>query len=438
MEFNTSVIVLVLLVDLLLLGIILSESKVKASNYRLIMFLGICIGIMLSVGVFLWLYFINIEVSFDEKYYLELFKTLVPVISVIITSVSLVITATNFKKTSDKAIDVSDSNQIMDMIKLNNEIYKGLSNQYPNIFHEIQKELISQFDGDKLWTIRGIEFIDKYLFSDETKNNRLSIINELEKFEFKKNSIFYHQNKKLISYLNKESNNGKRQLWLLLNYEVEKRTGKGIKLNGKVSNLKLNYSYVDKILIKNAILKPVYENVYQDGFYTRPVSYDEAYLICNEVYEKKFEILGNFFRSTHRIIKKINESFNDDMESKKNYLGLLRAQLPESAIALIFYNATYTKKGLGLARQLLYTDFFGDISDFMTTDMLHIDDSQHISPDKIIFYNTDYKIMSNLYTHRVEYYSKNEITIEKTREIIKAEFTVNEAENYRKSLNRVA
>ncbi|EGO5243408.1 hypothetical protein HP934_002641, partial [Enterococcus faecalis] len=204
-----------------------------------------------------------------------------------------------------------------------------------------------------------------------------------------------------------------------------------------LKSLNWSYSYIEKILIKRDILEELLTKMNEEKFYTQPISYREAFEIIDEIYDKNFEILGNFFRSTHRIIKKINESFRDDIGAKKNYLGLLRAQLPESAIASIYYNATYTRKGLGLARQLIYIDFFGDEFDFMSVDNSHFNDSQHVSSDKIIFYDTDYKLMHNLYTYKVEaYLDKKSITMENVKRLIEDMFEKHKADSYRKSLNK--
>lgn len=435
---NTTVIVLVLFVNLVVLVKIMCVKKLGSLSYKLILFLGICIGNMLFASIALALYYFSVNAeNIINDVWLELFKVLVPIISVLITSVSLIITASNFNKSAEKSVDTSDANQIVDMIRFNNKIYDDIVKKNPNLFQELQKEIVETLNSDKFWVLRGMNFVKENLFSEETREYRDVCISRLESLNFKKNTPFDKNNQELLEYLKNGSNNSQKQIWLLLNYESGKQGNKYIELKSNLKSLNWSYSYIEKILIKRNILEELVTKMNEEKFYTQPISYREAFEIIDEIYDKNFEILGNFFRSTHRIIKKINESFRDDIGAKKNYLGLLRAQLPESAIASIYYNATYTRKGLGLARQLIYIDFFGDGFDFMSVDNSHFNDSQHVSSDKIIFYDTDYKLMHNLYTYKVEaYLDKKSITMENVKGLIEDMFEKHKADSYRKSLNK--
>lgn len=438
MEINTGAIVLVLILNIVLLVKILSDIRLETSNYKLTFLLGFCIGNMLFALVMIGLYYLKIEPeSIRNDILLEIFKVIVPTISVLITSISLIITASNFNKSAEKSTDLSDSNQIMDMIKLNNEIYQNVMRSKPAIFEEIKNEIVTNLESDKFWMLRGMNFVKDNLFSEESDVYRKSIIFNLESLEYKKNSNFYRNNEKLIRYLKTGSNNSHKQIWLLLNYESLIKKKYGVALESDMRNLKLTPSYIEQVLIKREIFEDILIRMNEDKFYTRGISYNEAFEIINDVFDNNFEVLGNFFRSTHRIIKKINESFGDNMEIKKNYLGLLRAQLPESAIASIYYNATYTRKGLGLARQLLYMDFFGDELDFISIDKAHLSDSQHISSNKIVFYDTDYRMMSSLYVFEKEaYLNKKGIGLDEVKKIIEETFDIHKSTSLRKSLNR--
>ncbi|WP_259753659.1 putative phage abortive infection protein [Lactococcus lactis] len=80
--------------------------------------------------------------------------------------------------------------------------------------------------------------------------------------------------------------------------------------------------------------------------------------------------MNYFFRHTHRILKLLNEV--DDIRVKKNFMGILRAQYSEQVILSIYLNAVYTKKGIGLAKQLLNSDFFASNDDFKNgNQMIH-------------------------------------------------------------------
>ncbi|WP_285047108.1 putative phage abortive infection protein [Lactococcus petauri] len=85
---------------------------------------------------------------------------------------------------------------------------------------------------------------------------------------------------------------------------------------------------------------------------------------------ESFSDINYFFRHTHRILKLLNEV--DDIRVKKNFMGILRAQYSEQVILSIYLNAVYTKKGIGLAKQLLNSDFFASNDDFKNgNQMIH-------------------------------------------------------------------
>ncbi|HAP3815563.1 TPA: hypothetical protein IUT93_002935, partial [Enterococcus faecalis] len=94
------------------------------------------------------------------------------------------------------------------------------------------------------------------------------------------------------------SNNSQKQIWLLLNYESGKQGNKYIELKSNLKSLNWSYSYIEKILIKRNILEELVTKMNEEKFYTQPISYREAFEIIDEIYDKNFEILGNFFRST--------------------------------------------------------------------------------------------------------------------------------------------
>jgi len=75
--------------------------------------------------------------------------------------------------------------------------------------------------------------------------------------------------------------------------------------------------------------------------------------------------LGNYFRLLHVNLKYINDNF----ENKEDHIRLIRALLSEQELFLIYYNAFYTERGLGMKKQLQKsTNFFGASADY--TDLL--------------------------------------------------------------------
>lgn len=111
--------------------------------------------------------------------------------------------------------------------------------------------------------------------------------------------------------------------------------------------------------------------------------------LVEEVLNEFYSELGSYFRLFHRIIKYINDNFEDDKEIsiKNNYLGFLRASVNEEEMLVIFYNAAYTKRGQGLLNELQKTTFFGTEED--------IKNNQHFDTDELYWKNDDIGIMLN-------------------------------------------
>lgn len=91
-----------------------------------------------------------------------------------------------------------------------------------------------------------------------------------------------------------------------------------------------------------------------------------------EVFYKEFEyIFGHYYRNLYRIIKYVNESDLIDDISKKEFRGILRAQLSTNELMMLFYNVVYSEKGEKFKKQLQNKNFFDDhliIEEFVWND----------------------------------------------------------------------
>ena len=97
--------------------------------------------------------------------------------------------------------------------------------------------------------------------------------------------------------------------------------------------------------------------------------------------------IGAYFRIFHRIIKYINDKVIDE-ETKKDYLGFLRATINETELLVIFYNAAYTERGEGLLKEIRKTTFFGDYQELLENGTV-----QHFNSNSLIWKADDLKIM---------------------------------------------
>lgn len=95
-------------------------------------------------------------------------------------------------------------------------------------------------------------------------------------------------------------------------------------------------------------------------------------------YSKEENSIGHYYRNLYRIVKLIQEyEFSIDSSinqlEKKNYRGILRAQLSSYELLMLFYNISYSEKGKKFQKMLLQSDFFED----------------HIVFDKLIWKSND-------------------------------------------------
>lgn len=80
-------------------------------------------------------------------------------------------------------------------------------------------------------------------------------------------------------------------------------------------------------------------------------------------YAKNEYNIGHYFRNLYRIVKYIEEyNFTenpvDNIKERKNYRGILRAQLSSYELLMLFYNICYSEKGEKFKDILIGTDFF--------------------------------------------------------------------------------
>ncbi|HDR4901628.1 TPA: putative phage abortive infection protein [Bacillus cereus] len=90
----------------------------------------------------------------------------------------------------------------------------------------------------------------------------------------------------------------------------------------------------------------------------------------HEAYEtlyKKYEnAIGHYYRNLYRIVKLIqNNTFDSksqelDNEEKRQYRGILRAQLSSFELLMLFYNISYSKKGENFKKLIAGINFFDD------------------------------------------------------------------------------
>lgn len=112
-----------------------------------------------------------------------------------------------------------------------------------------------------------------------------------------------------------------------------------------------------------------YSHVYMDKFlneFQENTLKELKYITYDKVYKDNESNIGHYFRNLYRIVKLIQETEfdsvtpNNNQKIRKNYLGILRAQLSSFELLMIFYNMAYSEKGEKFRELIKGTNFFDD------------------------------------------------------------------------------
>ncbi|MBU8720514.1 putative phage abortive infection protein [Bacillus subtilis] len=100
---------------------------------------------------------------------------------------------------------------------------------------------------------------------------------------------------------------------------------------------------------------------YQDSEMKKIEKRTRLEIIYNDFYKEYY--FGHYFRNMYRIMKFIDLEDNElTINEKKNYIGILRAQLSTGELLLILYNAL-SDRGAKFRKLILKYDFFDDLLD---------------------------------------------------------------------------
>lgn len=90
-------------------------------------------------------------------------------------------------------------------------------------------------------------------------------------------------------------------------------------------------------------------------------------LAVNIKFEQHYENSSQYFKAFHRIVKILNVSLDTkkiNEDEYHSYIGILRANLSSNEMEIILMNSLFVKRGIGLALELIGTDFFGNEDDY--------------------------------------------------------------------------
>lgn len=393
---------------LIMLLIIIYLVVIKRSISKLFISILIFVGALIGAGFLYLIYMIygeNTEIS-------DTIKTMVPLIASLVAAASVVI-ATYNTVNGDKS---SRKQTIIDLINITRDILeKGkILNESNNILKEINDKLKSDdFLKDVLVNNGAREF---YIFlNKDSAKEKEYILDRLDKcFYFEPGSPYHKLQHQLVEMLKSNEIKDMRKLWVninqiaggqalkhnilyksssyILNEEIYAKEIVGSSFYSE-SLLKNDRKIVDSILRRHSDLK--YEEL--------PIQYHEVYRVCNNILEAHYEEIGHFFRTIHRTLKTINAYYEKNSLEYREHIGMLRAQIPNQVALVMFYNAVYSEKGRGMARELLASNFFGDSDDFhFNQDDHQLLRSEHFLNNDRLLNNQDAHIAHKWFTYNKE------------------------------------
>ncbi|KZU62669.1 hypothetical protein Nizo2814_1798 [Lactiplantibacillus plantarum] len=100
-----------------------------------------------------------------------------------------------------------------------------------------------------------------------------------------------------------------------------------------------------------------------------------------------FNKYGKFFRTVHRIVKLLLERSADEQQK---YIGILRTQLSEEQLILLYYNAEYTQRGKKFKENVKDMNLWGDRKELELTPPMHFNNELLVWSDDLDILKKDY------------------------------------------------
>lgn len=312
--------------------------------------------IILNLTFVMYNYYSNkvIKTTFDS---FENIRNILIIVSGVVAILSLLITSYNSSVTSRNSLETHRANVIFNLIKQNASIAESQNflDSLKTVLEDISK---IQETGYKFELARNQ--LESFLTDDENKQEYLDSIEEISNARFSKPPTGL-----LKSFLEDPLKKEEYTDRLLLTYYSERN----IKILHEHFYNHKNKAYAFGTEFYTLFRSTKFGAKFEEYFHNNDELIFEVYLheeiskLVISSIDANYKYLGTFFRNTHRIVKLINEYFPNTVD-KKTYLGILRSYYSEDIMLLIYVNCVYTQKGVGLAKQLVRTDFFGDEFDF--------------------------------------------------------------------------
>ncbi|MFJ8458909.1 putative phage abortive infection protein [Lysinibacillus xylanilyticus] len=390
----------------LMLSTIVFLIKSKKNISKLFLSILIFVGVLIGAG----LLYLILMIFDNDTNISDTIKTMIPLIASMVAAASVVI-ATYNTVNGEKS---SKNKTILEFIDITRDILeKGeITEKTTEILEQINSKLKStDFKVDVLVNNGAREFFE-FLNAVEGKE-KIYILDRLEKcFYYEPGSPLDDLKKELIRKLKSNNIKDMRKLWVNIN-QLAGTPAKNYNILYEECSYSLTNQFIEKDLVNSkfytdsllkndrkivdGLLRKHFELKYEDI----PIQYYEVYRVCNNILESNYEQIGHFFRTVHRTLKTINSYYERNSLEYREHIGMLRAQIPNQVALLMFYNAVYSEKGRGMARELLASNFFGDRDDFHfeNNELLR---SEHFLNNGRFLNNQDAHIAYELFTYNKE------------------------------------
>jgi len=273
-------------------------------------------------------------------------------------------TEASVNQAKDARAEVEITNETMKRQQFESAFFNMINLHHTILSNMKFKELIGRDLIKNLFDILEKEGKEGYLkykieneISDETKKHIF-----IDLFDLETRDIFLNMLYEKGNYLTKEAyaieemkiNNKETPDFDPSFIEIEGDrffTYKDLIENTTLTNEIIRLSKLKNINSDHAILKDHY--LINDEKWL-----EEKQIIYTKFYIEYEYLFGHYYRNLYRIVKFINESKLINNDLKKEYRGILRAQLSSYELMMLFYNVSYSEKGKKFKEQLTNCNFF--------------------------------------------------------------------------------
>ncbi|PFD84328.1 hypothetical protein CN275_26570 [Bacillus anthracis] len=242
------------------------------------------------------------------------------------------------------------------------EFYAELKGIYINsIYREHKLSILKEGDIEKLNELT-IQFLIAQRLSEYEKN-----IIEVHCNPLWVQGYYTHFDKEKFSELQAVRNAGNDELWNKFEDNLIKSFDRDIKDN-REECIKVLDSYDLKWYgeqKKEIQIKHEFITKFENEYYVETLT-SLKYSAYERLYKEHENVIGHYYRNLYRIVKLIqnntfdSESQERDNEEKRQYRGILRAQLSSFELLMLFYNISYSEKGKKFKELVAGINFFDD------------------------------------------------------------------------------